>query len=354
MNKLVTLFFALFLVNLPNAMQANPLKEKQDDTKYLAGAVPEVDGKVVFSKEFQIAGMSQTQVYDTMLQWMTERLKENNNRDSRIVFTDKEKGTIAGIGEEWIIFKSKPLMLDRTLINYQITATCKENSCFVEIEKIRYTYQENLKYTAEEWITDKYALNKDKTKLIRRLAKWRRKTVDFADDIFVDVAVAFGAPDTRAEAQLKKIEKKDPTAIVAGSGPVVIGQSSKTTNKKTQDGYVEVDVKQIPGDVYTLLNNCKVVISIGEDEFNMTNMTANGGGAIGKQSDKVVAYCTLSANQSHEAMDKTQNYMLKLYAPDQTTPTVIIECRKLDTQTIAQEGHPQTYVGEIIRLLIKE
>ena len=55
---------------------------------------------------------------------------------------------------------------------------------------------ETEKYKAEEWITDKYALNKAKTKLVRGLAKWRRKTVDFADDIFMDVAVAFGAPDT--------------------------------------------------------------------------------------------------------------------------------------------------------------
>lgn len=352
MNKLVLLFLTMFLATLPAAMRAESLKEKQDDTRYLAGAVPEVDGKVVFSKEFQMQGMSQAQVYDTMLKWMTDRLNENKNRDSRVVFTDKEKGTIAGIGEEWIVFKSKPLMLDRTLINYQLTATCKENSCLVEIEKIRYTYQENLKYTAEEWITDKYALNKSKTKLVRRLAKWRRNTVDFADNMFMDVAVAFGAPDTRAKAQLKKIEKKKPTAIVSGEGPVVIGQAKATG--KTKDGYTEVDVKQIPGDVYTLLNNCKVVISIGEDEFNMTNMTANEGGAIGKQSGKTVAYCTLSANQPHEAMDKAQNYTLKLYAPDQTTPDVIIECKKLDAQTASQEGQPRTYVGEITRLLMRE
>lgn len=74
--------------------------------------------------------------------------------------------------------------------------------------KIRFTYRETEKYKAEEWITDEYALNKAKTKLVRGLAKWRRKTVDFADDIFMDVAVAFGAPDTRPKSEKKKKKKK--------------------------------------------------------------------------------------------------------------------------------------------------
>ena len=48
-------------------------------------------------------------------------------------------------------------------------------------EKIRFNYREGKeKYTAEEWITDKYALNKSQTKLVRGLAKWRRKTVDLS------------------------------------------------------------------------------------------------------------------------------------------------------------------------------
>lgn len=79
--------------------------------------------------------MSQAQIYDTMTKWMDERLKENKNTDSRIVFSDEVKGTIAGIGEEWIVFHSSALSLDRTLVNYQITVTCKPGNCLVELEK---------------------------------------------------------------------------------------------------------------------------------------------------------------------------------------------------------------------------
>lgn len=118
-----------------NGNESRFTQRKRDDTRYLAGAVPVVDGKVVFSKEFQIPGMSQKQIYDTVMKWMNERLKENNNPDSRVVFSDEAQGTIAGVGEEWITFYSSALSLDRTWVNYQITVTCKPGSCLVELEK---------------------------------------------------------------------------------------------------------------------------------------------------------------------------------------------------------------------------
>ncbi len=381
MNKFTILFLTLFLA-LPIAMKADSAKEKKDDSRYLVGAVPEVDGKVIFSKEFQIPGMSQAQIYDTVMKWMTERLKENQNVDSRVVYADEDKGTIAGIGEEWIVFSSSALSLDRTLINYQITVTCKPGNCLVELEKIRFTYRDTEKYKAEEWITDKYALNKTKTKLVRGLAKWRRKTVDFADDIFMDVAVAFGAPDTRPKIEKKKKEEEQKApSIVTATGPIVIGGADKKTDIKVttgepaqnavpaadltpatpvgkasadMPGYVEIDLKQIPGEVYALMGSGKLVISIGKDEFNMTNMTANAGGALGYQSGKAVAYCTLSPDQSYEAMEKADSYALKLYAPNQTTPSAVIECKKQASQTTPQAGQPRTYVGEIVKLLMKK
>lgn len=377
MNKLTILFLTLFIACLPMAMKADQHKEKRDDTRYLTGAVPVVDGKVVFSKEFQIPGMSQDQIYDIVMEWMNERLKENNNIDSRVVYTDKPKGTIAGVGEEWIVFSSSALSLDRTWINYQITVTCKPGNCLVELEKIRFTYRDTEKYKAEEWITDEYALNKTKTKLVRGLAKWRRKTVDFADDMFMDVAVAFGAPDTRPKTEKKKREEEQQKPlVVAATGPIIIGQGGKvTTNEPAQEttpaavltpatpvakessdapGYLEVDLKQIPGEVYALMGNGKLVISIGKDEFNMTNMTANAGGALGYQSGKAVAYCTLSPDQPYDAIEKADSYTLKLYAPNQTTPSVVIECKKLPSQTTPQAGQPRTYVGEIVKLLMKK
>ena len=80
----------------------------------------------------------------------------------------------------------------------------------------------------------------------------------------------------------------------------------------------------------------------------------NSGGALGYQSGKAVAYCTLSPDQSYEAMEKADSYALKLYAPNQTTPSAVIECKKLASQTTPQAGQPRTYVGEIVKLLMKK
>ena len=192
MKKTTQLLFALFCLCLPMLVQA----QKRDDTKYLAGAVPEINGKVVFSKEFSIPGMSKNEIFERMQKWMQIRLKRNQNETSRVVYADKEKGQVVGIGEEWIVFSSTALALDRTRVQYQIGAFCHPETCELRIEKIRYTYgegREQEKYTAEEWITDEYALNKSQTKLVRGLAKWRRKTVDFADALCTEAAEALSA-----------------------------------------------------------------------------------------------------------------------------------------------------------------
>ena len=53
MKNLTQVLFALFCLCMPALLHA-----QRDDSKYLAGAVPEADGKVVFTKDFSIPGMS--------------------------------------------------------------------------------------------------------------------------------------------------------------------------------------------------------------------------------------------------------------------------------------------------------
>ena len=147
----------LCILFIGTAAQAQENQENKD-ARYLAGAVPEEDGKVVFTKEYSIPGMAQDEVFDRMRQWMDTRLKENQN-DSRVLYTNKEKGQIVGTVDEWIVFSSSALALDRTRILAQLTVFCHPEACTFSVEKIRYIYREGEdKYTAEEWITDKYPL----------------------------------------------------------------------------------------------------------------------------------------------------------------------------------------------------
>ena len=49
----------------------------QEDAKYLEGAVPVENGKVVFTKEIQIPSLSQNEVYETALKWAEERFNND-------------------------------------------------------------------------------------------------------------------------------------------------------------------------------------------------------------------------------------------------------------------------------------
>lgn len=73
----------LLCICLPATAFADANKDKDDDSKYLAGAVPEVDGKVVFTKEFSIPGMSQEEIFKRIQAWMEARLKEKRKHQSR-------------------------------------------------------------------------------------------------------------------------------------------------------------------------------------------------------------------------------------------------------------------------------
>ena len=93
MKNLTQVLIVLFCLCMPALLHA-----QRDDSKYLAGAVPEVDGKVVFTKDFSIPGMSQDTIYSRLLRWMDARLAKNGN-NSRVVFSDKEKGQILSINQ---------------------------------------------------------------------------------------------------------------------------------------------------------------------------------------------------------------------------------------------------------------
>jgi colicin import membrane protein len=72
-------------------------------------------------------------------------------------------------------------------MNFQLHVTTADGKAEVSIDHITYDYDLDRKpqhYTAEEWITDKNAVNKKHTKLYPISAKFRRKTIDRKDFIF--------------------------------------------------------------------------------------------------------------------------------------------------------------------------
>ncbi len=166
--------------------------KKSVDQKYLKeNAVPEEDGKVVFTLDLEVPGKRAQQIYDSTYVFLDQLSREENQKESSIVLFNKKEHIIAAKYSEWMEFSRNFLSLDRTEFNYTIIATCSDNKLHMTLERITYNYEEGrstgFKIGAEKWITDKYAVNKRKTKLLAGSAKFRRKTIDRKDQIFNDI-----------------------------------------------------------------------------------------------------------------------------------------------------------------------
>ena len=165
-----------------NGQAVNP------DQKYLVGAVPVVDGKVVFNTVIDAPGKSAAQIYAIVRQYLQSMTKEANQfEQSRIILDDSVNYEVAGSYQEWLVFKATALVLDRTRLMYNFDVKCQDGKADVTITRIYYLYEEERDpqtLRAEEWITDEVGLTKKKNKLSRVAGKFRRKTIDRKDYLF--------------------------------------------------------------------------------------------------------------------------------------------------------------------------
>ena len=168
--------------------EAQQKQEKVNpDAKYLRGAVPEIDGKIVFSTTIAAPGKSASEIYAIIKKYMEKMLREKNQFHSQIVLEDSAAWTIAASFDEWLVFRSNALVLDRTHFMYVLKADCQKGQATISISRIHYLYGEgrdSQRYRAEEWISDDAAVNKKNTRLLPLSAKFRRKTIDRKDFLF--------------------------------------------------------------------------------------------------------------------------------------------------------------------------
>lgn len=189
MKKLI----AIIMMIMPLAAVAQYNDWEKDvparpDTYYLAGAVPEVDGQVVFQTTIKAEGKNKEQILAIVKSELDRMSKEDNQikKDIPVSYQDSQKQITANF-QEWLIFKKKPLELDRTRLIYNLSAQCNDGEAILTIANISYIYEEErnpVVLEAETWISDRYALNKKKDKLLRFSNKFRRKTIDRKDYLF--------------------------------------------------------------------------------------------------------------------------------------------------------------------------
>ncbi|QYR10965.1 DUF4468 domain-containing protein [Prevotella sp. Rep29] len=171
--------------------QQKPKEENEEDEKYLEGAVPLVNGNIEWEKTFETAN-SPDDNYQRMMRLFAAMTKEKNQLpSSNVALVNESERTIVAHFEEWLVFASNFISIDRTKFIYNIIATCQGNTVNVRLFRISYRYEEERTtkslIKAEEWITDDVCLNKKKTKLNRISGKFRRKTIDRKDEIFKNI-----------------------------------------------------------------------------------------------------------------------------------------------------------------------
>ncbi|MBO4906118.1 MAG: DUF4468 domain-containing protein [Bacteroidaceae bacterium] len=188
---------SLFLFFLPLLAFAG-----NEDPKYLAGAVPEVNGVVTFTQTFSVPGKSQTEIYGVMNAYIRQLMADaRQDIRTRMVSQEPSTGEVVAKVEEIMTFKKRFLNWDHTYFRYLISAQCTPDSkVTLTITQISYLYGFDQEgnggehYRAEEWITDREAINKKGTKLYPRSGKFRRKTVDRVEKIFLGARMAFEEP----------------------------------------------------------------------------------------------------------------------------------------------------------------
>lgn len=177
--------------------------QKADMSEYAkAGAVPEVNGKVVFTKEISAPGKSKEELYTVLSSFAALRFSAGSARGNwrepnffsnldyaQVKEADKEAGRIVAQGAEEMIFSNKALSKDYTHVFYQFTAEAAAGKIMLTMNNIAFVYvgsQESERIPAEDWITDKEALNK-KGQLRRISGKFRVKTIDLFDELAKEI-----------------------------------------------------------------------------------------------------------------------------------------------------------------------
>ncbi len=186
--------------NKPEETASKVKKAKDNDKKdkdlpYLAGAVPEKDGKVVFSRTFDTNGMPGKQAFDIVYKELENLASgENQTNKSKIAMYNEGKDSIVATFCEWLVFSDKLLVLDRSLFSYLLVANCEDGKVEVTLSRLIYEYgveNDKERFVAEDFITDNKMLAKGGKKLKRVNRKFRVATVDRMNEVLDSIEKAF-------------------------------------------------------------------------------------------------------------------------------------------------------------------
>lgn len=158
-----------------------------DMGRYLAkDAVPVIDGHVVFTNNVAILdGNTQEKIGEMARKWLDTYLAGFDVAKNRVI--SSAPGEIVAMGDRELVFTDNAIAYDAAQMSYVLTIRYTVSESSVEISRVKYVYNDGTgtrRITAEEYIVDEFAVNKKGTKLTPITGKFRKKTLDFVDEVF--------------------------------------------------------------------------------------------------------------------------------------------------------------------------
>lgn len=190
----------LLLLFLLPAVTLSAQKSKVD-ARYLAGAVPMVNGYVQFDKSYEAPGKTKKEIMDSLRSYIERELVNGADQlpQARITEVTPDSGIIAASIEEYMYFKRTNWQIHRVHFYYQLVCRASDGGYQVTMRRLHYRYDPEVTAgdfdddrRAENWITDEAALSKDGKKLQRISGKFRTHTIDRKNEIFRDMARTVG------------------------------------------------------------------------------------------------------------------------------------------------------------------
>ncbi len=303
-----------------------------DMSKYLAqDAVVMKDGKVVFSDAVKLVqGCSYQQARTIAMEWLGKYLEQGNKGRNRVV-TD-EGGKVVAVAQKELVFQKSAFAYDKADMEYVLTLYIKDGECVLDMERIKYNYNDgtgNETILAEDYITYAEAVNKKGTKLLPITGKFRRKTIDAAQETFASFREGMKYCSVEGVAELSKVMPQIAAAVPQAAAPqqaapqqavapaVAVQQPQQTSafpenQSSGMEGYRKIAPDKIPGNVMKMISQDWMLITAGNREkFNM--MTASWGG-FGILYNKPVAICFINpARYTYSIIEGSETFTLTFY-----------------------------------------
>lgn len=374
------------------------LSQAQVAAKYLKGAVPEENGKVVFKRNIKsVNNLDKQTLFKSINEWAKINYDRKKDSKQAVLLTDAEKGSIACMGDQYLVFADKALMLDRASIYYQLILDIRDGECDALVRSIKYDYEEDKNIPAEDMITDKVAL-RGENKLYPRVDKFRILTIDSLNNVFdnLDKYINGTAPIATANThQAPIITTATPTVVPQAqttssntattnnnSDKTTITENIKPTARQIPDintsmpGFRNLAADKIPGNYIKLLSEPALVT------FGQNNAKVSTSGALGVFKGKPAVYTitnnTISIKNEdtytisfytevykdslsffNNANNKVEQSGLTLMKTPTGTPTfaeawLIIECRNISVNKDNNKSDSSSlYIGEILNVWVK-